>query len=415
MAASSSVSLNTTLDPLPSVLRHGLVAVAFFGLLSLISSVALFTFLTYRLCVWYHRGQLKDGANQFLLLIYNLVLADIQQAMAFALTSVYLSQDKIQVGTTTCWANGWFVSTGDLASGVFILAIALHTYYAVVKGRRVGNKLFYGGIICLWIFVYLMAIVGVGINPRIYVRAGAWCWIDKRYDKERLWLHYFWIFMCMFGTVVTYILIFAFITAKSRSRSNPNFPNDDGTDPAATKRAAKYMIIYPVVYVVCTLPLAGGRMAAMTGISVPYWWFCLAGAAISSCGWLDVVLYAVTRHVLIFGRAPPPPQDLGLDTFGWKDVGDSFWGMRTTISGPLGDPNARRRDKRDFLGRSTSRPLRSRQSDEYHFASQPEGIITAKTTIEVRSGPIIHYADSDMSAIEMEDKSERTHSHSHNE
>lgn len=36
------------------------------------------------------------------------------------------------------------------------------------------------------------------------------------------------------------------------------------------KRAAKYMVIYPVVYVVCTLPLAGGRMAGMTGIVVPY-------------------------------------------------------------------------------------------------------------------------------------------------
>src|ERR1700742_3844526 len=75
MAAKPSVLLSTTLDPLPPMLRQGLIAVAFFGLLSLISSVALFTFLTYRLAVWYHRGLLKDGANQFLLLIYNLVLA----------------------------------------------------------------------------------------------------------------------------------------------------------------------------------------------------------------------------------------------------------------------------------------------------------------------------------------------------
>lgn len=102
------------------------------------------------------------------------MLSDIQQSMAFALTSVYLSQDKIEVGTTTCWANGWFVSTGDLASGVFIFAIALHTYYAVVKGRRVSGKVFYGGLTCLWIFVYVMAIIGVGLDPKIYKRAGAW-------------------------------------------------------------------------------------------------------------------------------------------------------------------------------------------------------------------------------------------------
>jgi hypothetical protein len=174
MVANSTVGLTTTLEPLPPVLRHGLVAVAFFGLLSLISSVALFTFLTYRLAVWFYQGRLRDGANQFLLLIYNLVLADIQQAMAFALTSVYLSQDKIEVGSTTCWANGWFVSTGDLASGVFIFAIALHTYVSVVRGQRVGNKTFFGGIACMWIFVYLMAIIGVGLDPKIYQRAGAW-------------------------------------------------------------------------------------------------------------------------------------------------------------------------------------------------------------------------------------------------
>jgi hypothetical protein len=174
MVGNSTVSLHTTLDPLPPVLRHGLVAVAFCGLLSLVSSVALFTWLTYRLCVFYQKGQLRDGLNQFLLLIYNLVLADIQQAMAFALTSVYLSQDKIDVDSSTCWANGWFVSTGDLASGVFILSIALHTYYAVVLGRQLSNKLFYGGIAGAWIFIYLMAVIGVGRDPHIYKRAGAW-------------------------------------------------------------------------------------------------------------------------------------------------------------------------------------------------------------------------------------------------
>ena len=96
------------------------------------------------------------------------------------------------------------------------------------------------------------------------------CWISKKHDQERLWLHYLWIFVCMFGTVVTYILIFLSIKAKSRTRVHTDFPNEDGSDPAAMKRAAKYMIIYPVVYVICTLPLAGGRMASMTGMAIPY-------------------------------------------------------------------------------------------------------------------------------------------------
>jgi hypothetical protein len=59
------------------------------------------------------------------------------------------------------------------------------------------------------------------------------------------------------------------------------------------------MIIFPVVYVCCTLPLAAGRMAAMTGMVIPYWWYCVAGAAITSNGWLDVMLYVMTRRVLV--------------------------------------------------------------------------------------------------------------------
>lgn len=95
-----------SLDPLPPVLHRGLIAVAFFGILSLVASSGLFFYLSYKLCRWYYKGHLANGANQFLLLIYNLLLADIQQAMAFSLTAVYVAQDKVEVGTTTCWANG---------------------------------------------------------------------------------------------------------------------------------------------------------------------------------------------------------------------------------------------------------------------------------------------------------------------
>jgi hypothetical protein len=217
------VNRPTSLDPLPSVLHNGLVAVAFFGILSLIASSSLFFYLSYKLCRWYYKGHLANGANQFLLLIYNLLLADIQQAMAFGLTAIYVARDQVEVGTTTCWANGmafppypslhqanfsgWFVSTGDLASGVFILSIALHTWFAVVKGRSISNKVFYCWIFGAWVFVYAMAIATVTAHPNVYVRAGAWCWINREYESERLWLHYFWIFVCMFGTIIVYALM----------------------------------------------------------------------------------------------------------------------------------------------------------------------------------------------------------------
>jgi hypothetical protein len=105
-----------SLGPLPTVLRQGLTAVTFFGFLSFLSSASLFIFLTYRLIYWKITGQAQRGYNQFLLLIYNLLLADIQQSLAFLLPARWLIEDRINVDTSTCWAQGWFVSTGDLGS-----------------------------------------------------------------------------------------------------------------------------------------------------------------------------------------------------------------------------------------------------------------------------------------------------------
>ncbi|ETN45038.1 uncharacterized protein HMPREF1541_09914 [Cyphellophora europaea CBS 101466] len=400
-----------SLDPLPPVLQRGLVAVAFFGILSLAASSGLFIFLSYKLCRWYYKGHLANGANQFLLLIYNLLLADIQQAMAFSLTAVWVAENKIEVGTTTCWANGWFVSTGDLASGVFILSIALHTWFAAVKGRSISNKVFYGWIIMAWVFVYVMGVVTVVRDPNVYVRAGAWCWVHRDYEAERLWLHYFWIFLCMFATIVIYALIYMWIY-RSSTTFHTITTRSTNSDPATLKRASKYMIIFPVVYVCCTLPLAAGRMAAMTGMVIPYWWYCVAGAAITSNGWLDVLLYVMTRRVLIFSRAPPPRNDFGFDTLGWKHGGDNslFWGTTTTIEGPL--THAKPRQKQvGFLSRGRSTPGSRRHSDEDHIAPPPEGVISTKTTVDVQTHAMPGmYASSDFSMIEMEDKSDRARS-----
>jgi len=105
-----------TLEGLPQELYRGLIAVSFFGLLSFICSSTLFIFLTWKIVSWRLKSGRQMPINQFLFLIYNLLFADIQQALAFLLNISHLRQNAIVVGDTTCWAQGWFVSTGDLAS-----------------------------------------------------------------------------------------------------------------------------------------------------------------------------------------------------------------------------------------------------------------------------------------------------------
>ena len=197
----------------------------------------------------------------------------------------------------------------------------------------------------------------------------------------------------MFGTILVYSTIYVTLRGQMRSHtmlsSNSLSPlSHRAVDTRDVIRASRYMVIYPIIYVVCTLPLAAGRMAAMTGRATPYWYLCLAGAAITSCGWLDVILYAFTRRVLIFSDKAPPVDELGLDTFGLFRSPAEFY-MRTVIEGGvLVDPtiSTRRRHSREeqLLGDNRS-GSGAGMDDTFDLAVQDT--ITTKKTIRVTSEP----------------------------
>ncbi|KAK3365416.1 hypothetical protein B0H63DRAFT_540128 [Podospora didyma] len=85
----------------------------------------------------------------------------------------------IDVHTRTCVAQGWLVSTGNLASSCFITAIAVNTYLAVVRNYTPPQWALHFTVVGLWVFDYLLAILGplMTSNGReaggFYVRAHA--------------------------------------------------------------------------------------------------------------------------------------------------------------------------------------------------------------------------------------------------
>ncbi|PMD36690.1 hypothetical protein L207DRAFT_532294 [Hyaloscypha variabilis F] len=332
-----------TLAPLPDVLSHGLVAVSTFGLLSFFCSSSLFFYLTWRLISWRSKSDSKTPPNQFLILIYNLLLADIQQALAFLLNISALRNNGIFVGTSTCFAQGWFVSTGDLASSVFICAIAIHTWMGVVKEYRLPTPAFYCCIGALWTFVYLMAAIGPIIHGHdFYVRASAWCWINDAFSIERLWLHYFWIFCSMFSTILIYLYIFAYLRKRA-------FSSDQMAKSQNLHGATPLMVLYPLIYTICTAPLAAGRIYALAGHDVSLGYFCAAGTMIACNGWLDVILYASTRADIVFSECAPG-DDTGLETFAFMGKGHKL-GTTTTIEAGL----SQNRSAARAMSRSASR------------------------------------------------------------
>ncbi|KAH6681968.1 G protein-coupled glucose receptor regulating Gpa2-domain-containing protein [Halenospora varia] len=322
---------SSTLSPLPGVLSHGLVAVSTFGLLSFFCSTSLFFYLTYKLLVWHRYARVKTPTNQFLLLIYNLLLADIQQACAFLLNIGALQNNAIIVRTPLCFAQGWFVSIGDLASSVFICMIAIHTFFGVVKNYRPPTGAFYCCVFAGWAFVYVMGAIGPILHGKdFYVRAAAWCWINNAYSSERLWFHYFWIFVAMFSTIIIYSIIYIWLRTKSHKGD---------ISKKTVHGATPLMILYPLIYTVCTAPLASLRIYALAGHSVSLGYFCMAGTMIACNGWLDVLLYASTRSDIVFAEGPPS-EETGLETFVFMGgSGGRKMGNTTSLGQPGYDRN----------------------------------------------------------------------------
>lgn len=163
---------SATLPTLAPHIQPWLRAVVVFAFLSFLSSIALLLVLTFKLLQW----QIKSKrTNQFVILIFNLLWADIQQSMAFLLNIEWLRLDSVVVESPICFAQGWLVSTGDLGSGVWCFVIGLHTFASVIMDYRLKPRAFFVTIVLLWTFIYGISSIPVGMHPsNIFVRSGVW-------------------------------------------------------------------------------------------------------------------------------------------------------------------------------------------------------------------------------------------------
>lgn len=186
------------------------------------------------------------------------------------------------------------------------------------------------------------------------------CWINEEFDNLRLITHYMYIFIALIATPLVYLAIFLNLrTRVMRSQMQERLYESDGY-PRKTRPPLRHkgsvlsaistsqgqqslaarpgvnfdhhpaFLIYPVIYVVCTLPLAMGRVGTLAGADVPLWYFCVAGALIASNGWLDVLLWGTTRHTIVFGPIDNTGA-LGLETFEFmrtppdREFGNMVW------------------------------------------------------------------------------------------
>nr|POE90005.1 hypothetical protein CFP56_20472 [Quercus suber] len=341
-----------SLPALDFTLQNGMLAVGVMALLSVVSCIALISFIIWRFITWrdhyksfigknsilapsatcysqgwlLHSGALSSGLFVFGMLAVG-VMALLSVVSCIALISFiiwrfitwrdhyksFIGKNSILAPSATCYSQGWLLHSGALSSGLFVLAIALHTTHVVVYNGRISTLPFLGIIVSIWVFAYLLTGIGLWLRGEQYfVSTGAWCWVSSGFQEERLALHYVWIFIIESGTILAYIVTFVSLRRKSqvlvaaaRVQGGECFtPNMRRI--TAVKRIAAFMVLYPCVYVLLTLPLSAGRMWSMTHNGRPTGdtFTCAAGALLTSCGWVDCFLYTITRRRLLSDRMP---------------------------------------------------------------------------------------------------------------
>ncbi|KAL4948551.1 G protein-coupled glucose receptor regulating Gpa2-domain-containing protein [Aspergillus filifer] len=369
-----------SIDPLPDDHRKGLVAVFVMAILSTVATFILIAFITFRLFFWRGNYQRYIGYNQYIILIYNLVLADIQQSLAFLICAKWYAENKVEANTAACFLQGFWLQIGDPASGIFVLAIAFHTFYIVALGKKLSYRVFVSIVIGLWLFVAILVIIPLGSHGAdVFVPAGAWCWISEKYEPIRLWTHYFWIFFAEFGTITLYAVLW--LQLRRRIKQSAILGSSHTESLKRLRRVVGYMVIYPIAYIVLSLPLAAGRMATARGDTPSIVYFCVAGALITSSGLVDVLLYTLTRKNLIVESEPSMDRSYNKFSKGRKGLSSTTdKNMRTDISALRtykgGDDEESRDGSTDDIVKNTNA-----------VELAPVGKVYQHTTIEITSEP----------------------------
>ncbi|KAK2032491.1 hypothetical protein LX32DRAFT_709870 [Colletotrichum zoysiae] len=336
----SAASQRASLVPLPEYHRRGLIILTSFSFLSAAATTLLWLFITYKFLSyrrrkWAHiRRENKQKGNYstpFPILVYNLLLADMMEAVAYAISIYWVVSDGIIAPSSVCWAQGWLGSTSNLAASLFLTAISVNTFLTVGLGYKLPQWTVYATVAALWVFDF--GINGAGVivsvlhpaapHESFFMRANVWCWISTAYDSWRLWAHYFWIMVSIAITITLYAFVFYTLWRSGFSSSRRSESQRlTGYHPA--------FLVYPFVYIGCSVPLVIGRVTSLLGIDLGIYYFAFAGSVLAANGLFNSILWTST----ILFSAPQDVHDTGLDRFAFIRTPIRDYGHTVVISGP---------------------------------------------------------------------------------
>ncbi|KAK1982357.1 integral membrane protein [Colletotrichum cereale] len=228
--------------------------------------------------------------SPFPILVYNLLLADMMEAVAYGLSIYWVIEDGIFAPSSVCWAQGWLGSTSNLAASLFLTAISVNTFLTVGLGYKPPLWTVYTAITGIWLFDFGINGAGV-INSVLHPAAPN----ESFFMRANVWFH---------------------------SNQEPERRRHTGYHPA--------FLAYPFVYIGCSVPLVVGRVTSLLGIDLGIYYFAFAGSVLAANGLFNSILWTTT----ILFSAPQDVRNTGLDRFAFIRTPIRDYGHTVVISGP---------------------------------------------------------------------------------
>ncbi|RDL40858.1 uncharacterized protein BP5553_00837 [Venustampulla echinocandica] len=373
-----------SVSPIPDDMRQGMIALSVISLVSCLSTFGLLVFLTYRLWTSRKGYDAPMYKNQYIILIYSLVLSDFQLGLGFFLEVAWIKNNAIISPSSTCWAQGWLVNIGDLGSGFFVLAIGVHTFMSVVLGKRLDLRTVVWASVALWLFAFLLTTIPPVLHPSdMFTASGNWCSIAGKYDKTRLFCHYIWVLIAEGLVLLAYLTTFV-VVRKRLSVVKSHMNTHNSVKAQKVSNATMYMVLYPLIYVVTTLPLAAFRLASLAGNPMPRQYLMAGGCVMASGGALNCLLYTLTRRIFLIGKSDTSAHARYASYGGRGSVLRS--GGDIELSKGVSTPASRYRELPSPLG-STDEIVALERTDQATggFHHDRKGGVTMETSWEVRS------------------------------
>jgi hypothetical protein len=170
----------SSISPIPDSQRRGIIVLCSIAIVSCTATLSLLGYLSYLFITGRNDHGTPMHKNQYMLLIFSLVLADFQLDLGFLLGVMWLDKRGILAPSAGCTAQGWLINVGDLASGFFVFAIASHTFLTVVYGCKIGLRTVYWSIVFLWVLALGLITSTLMLHPNdMFVASGSWVRLFK--------------------------------------------------------------------------------------------------------------------------------------------------------------------------------------------------------------------------------------------